>query len=125
MARNERLTIEDTDRLSIIAKALSNRERLAIVKSLINSSLNISEIASQLHIPQSTTALHLKVLEEAGIIQSELLPGDKVEKVEELLHQKNEKEKLAFVGKVFRSADDDRIATLAAAGRSSIEDAAF
>ena len=77
MARNERLTIEDTDRLSIIAKALSNRERLAIVKSLINSSLNISEIASQLHIPQSTAALHLKVLEEAGIIQSELLPGER------------------------------------------------
>lgn len=77
MARNERLTIEDTDRLSLIAKALSNKERLAIVKSLINSSLNISEIASQLHIPQSTAALHLKVLEEAGIIQSELLPGER------------------------------------------------
>ena len=45
MARNERLTSEDTDRLSIIAKALSNRERLAIVKSRIISSLNISEIA--------------------------------------------------------------------------------
>ena len=33
--------------------------------------------------------------------------------------------KILSPGKVFRSADDDRIATLAAAGRSSIEDAAF
>ena len=31
-------------------------------------------------------------------VYSELLPGDKVEKVEELLHAKPEKEKLAFVG---------------------------
>lgn len=40
------------------------------------------------------------VASELGItdVYSELLPGDKVEKVEELLKQKNEKEKLAFVG---------------------------
>lgn len=41
-----------------------------------------------------------KVAEELGIhkIYSELLPADKVTKVEELLKQKEEKEKLAFVG---------------------------
>ena len=33
-----------------------------------------------------------------GEVYSELLPADKVSKVEELLHQKSEKEKLAFVG---------------------------
>lgn len=31
-------------------------------------------------------------------VYSELLPADKVSKVEELLHKKSEKEKLAFVG---------------------------
>ena len=41
-----------------------------------------------------------KVAEELGIgeVYSELLPADKVAKVEELLEQKSEKEKLAFVG---------------------------
>ena len=41
-----------------------------------------------------------KVAEELGIhkVYSELLPADKVTKVEELLKQKEEKEKLAFVG---------------------------
>ena len=41
-----------------------------------------------------------QVADELGIDQvySELLPGDKVEKVEELLASKGEKEKLAFVG---------------------------
>lgn len=35
---------------------------------------------------------------EIGEVYSELLPADKVAKVEELLEQKSEKEKLAFVG---------------------------
>ena len=41
-----------------------------------------------------------QVAQELGIgeVYSELLPADKVSKVEELLHQKSEKEKLAFVG---------------------------
>ena len=41
-----------------------------------------------------------KVAEELGIgeVYSELLPADKVAKVEQLLSQKSEKEKLAFVG---------------------------
>ena len=41
-----------------------------------------------------------KVAEELGLdeVYSELLPADKVEKVEELIGTKKEKEKLAFVG---------------------------
>ena len=41
-----------------------------------------------------------KVAKELGIqeVYSELLPADKVSKVEELLHQKSKKDKLAFVG---------------------------
>lgn len=41
-----------------------------------------------------------QVAKELGIeeVYSEFLPADKVSKVEELLHQKSEKEKLAFVG---------------------------
>ena len=41
-----------------------------------------------------------QVAKELGIqeVYSELLPADKVSKVEELLHQKSEKNKLAFVG---------------------------
>ena len=41
-----------------------------------------------------------QVAKELGIqeVYSELLPADKVSKVEELLHQKAEKDKLAFVG---------------------------
>ena len=44
--------------------------------------------------------LETRIAKELGIgeVYSELLPADKVAKVEELLEQKSEKEKLAFVG---------------------------
>ncbi len=47
-----------------------------------------------------------QVAKELGIeeVYSELLPADKVSKVEELLHQKSEKEKLAFVGDCINDA---------------------
>ena len=47
-----------------------------------------------------TDAVARRVAEELGIreVYSELLPADKVTKVEEILAQKSEKEKLAFVG---------------------------
>ena len=47
-----------------------------------------------------------QVAKELGIgeVYSELLPADKVSKVEELLHQKSEKEKLAFVGDGIKDA---------------------
>ena len=47
-----------------------------------------------------------QVAEELGIqeVYSELLPADKVSRVEELLNQKSEKDKLAFVGDVINDA---------------------
>lgn len=61
--------------LSLVGKALSSVERLKILGLLENASLNVNEIAEQLQIPASTSALHVKVLEEAGLISTELLPG--------------------------------------------------
>lgn len=77
MSKNERLTIDDSERLKAIAKALSSDERIKIIQKLVNTSLNISEVASMLGIPQSSAAMHMKVLENAGIIQSEMLPGER------------------------------------------------
>ncbi len=77
MAKEERLTIDDNEHLKKIAKALSSDERIKIIQNLVNTSLNISEVAKLLDIPQSSAAMHMKVLEEAGIIQSEMLPGER------------------------------------------------
>lgn len=46
-----------------------------ILKFLIEKSANINEIAAHFGIPQSSAALHVKVLEEAGMISVIERPG--------------------------------------------------
>lgn len=66
---------EDKREIMTISKALGNEVRLDILELLGEGSLNINEIAEQLKIPVSTAALHVKVLESAGLIETELQPG--------------------------------------------------
>lgn len=58
-----------------VGKALSSEVRLEIMKFLIKKSANISEIAAEFDLPQSSAALHVKVLEEAGMISVIEQPG--------------------------------------------------
>lgn len=69
------LNIDDTQQVQAIAKALSSEQRLNILKLLDNEVMNISEIAARLQMPMSTAALHIKLLEEAGLVITQPLPG--------------------------------------------------
>lgn len=65
-----------------ILKALGSRPRMRILELLQDQVLNISEIADALEIPLSTIHLHIRNLEKAGLLMSELLPGERgVQKV--------------------------------------------
>ena len=63
-------------------------------------SLKSQGIKETIMLTGDTKETATKVAEEIGIdrVYSELLPADKVEKVEEILQNKGEKEKVAFVG---------------------------
>ncbi|WP_087244547.1 heavy metal translocating P-type ATPase [Massilimicrobiota sp. An142] len=63
-------------------------------------SLKSQRIKETIMLTGDTKQTATKVAEEIGIdrVYSELLPADKVEKVEEILQNKGEKEKVAFVG---------------------------
>lgn len=63
------------DKIAQIARALSSPQRLQILNVLKDTVLNIQEIAQTLEFPLSTTAQHIKVLEEAGLIATESKPG--------------------------------------------------
>ena len=76
MSKEYLLSSENDDELIEVSKALSNPTRLRILKLLYYSSLSVNEIASELKLPQSTTAVHIKSLEEAGLIASEAIPGN-------------------------------------------------
>ena len=69
------LTIDDTQQIQNIAKALSSEQRLSILKILEDKIMNVSEIATELQIPMSSAALHIKTLEEAGLVITQPLPG--------------------------------------------------
>jgi len=64
-----------------ICKALSNEHRMSILKILTHGPKNINELTDELKIPFSTTALHVKKLEDAGLIKTEIVPGRGNQKV--------------------------------------------
>ncbi len=66
---------EHRERIMKIGKALSSPVRLNILNLLKNTALSLQEIAEILKIPVSSTALHIKILEEAKLIITESQPG--------------------------------------------------
>jgi len=58
-----------------VAKALANQARINILELLNENSLNVNEIAEKLSIPISTAASSIRILEDAGLIFTELQPG--------------------------------------------------
>lgn len=69
--------MEDKEKLCELGKALSSPIRLEILQLLYNRNMIIGEIANELNLPVSSTALHIHTLEEAGLITVENLPGTK------------------------------------------------
>jgi ArsR family transcriptional regulator len=58
------------EQLAECMRALGHPVRLQIVKGLINNECNVTQIQHKLGIPQSTISQHLKILKNAGIIES-------------------------------------------------------
>ena len=69
--------IDENEVITLIAKALSSRERLGIIRLLGQRSMNVKELSAALDLPMSTAALHVRTLEEAGLIMCEALPGER------------------------------------------------
>lgn len=65
-----------------ILKALGSKPRMQILDLLRDRVLNVSEISDALNMPLSTANLHIRNLEKAGLLMSELKPGERgVQKV--------------------------------------------
>lgn len=75
MSKEIEIGIDKPEELCIVAKALASEVRIDIIKLLNLNSLNVNEISEKLGIPASSAALNVKILEEAGIIRTELQPG--------------------------------------------------
>lgn len=75
MSQSIQLNLDDAKKLSVLGKALSSEVRIELLRLLCTCSLNVNEIAERLNLPPSSAAMHVKVLEEAGLIRTELLPA--------------------------------------------------
>jgi predicted transcriptional regulator len=75
MIQTIKLNLDDNNQMISIGKALSSEARIDILRLLRNRDLNVNEIAEMLDIPASSSAAHVKVLEEAGMIKTSLQPG--------------------------------------------------
>ena len=67
MSKFKEYDVEEIDALCSLGKALSSPIRIEIMQLLYEEGMIIGDIAKKLDLPASSTAFHLKILEEAGI----------------------------------------------------------
>ena len=75
MLKEIELSYSDKNEMLSVIKALANESRINILQLLDRGCLNVNEIAETLDLPVSTTELNIKILEEAGLVLTELQPG--------------------------------------------------
>jgi ArsR family transcriptional regulator, nickel/cobalt-responsive transcriptional repressor len=63
--------IDETSRCASLLKVLADQTRLAVVEQLIDGPRHVGEINDALRIEQSLLSHHLKVLREAGLVESQ------------------------------------------------------
>ncbi|WP_367272709.1 ArsR/SmtB family transcription factor [Paenibacillus tritici] len=71
------LSMDNADELVKVTHALSTELRLRMLALLNSRRMNVAELAEALEIPVSTSASNVKVLEQAGLIETELLPASR------------------------------------------------
>ena len=69
------LTLDDPERLRLVAKALGSEVRLRIMQMLDECSMNIEELSQRMGVPISTVSNNVVVLEEAGLVRTERQNG--------------------------------------------------
>ncbi|MDR2631832.1 MAG: helix-turn-helix domain-containing protein [Spirochaetaceae bacterium] len=70
------LDLYQPEKSAVVLKALASPVRLKMLYALVEKSgVNISELAEQFQLPLSSAALHVRVLEEAGLIFTQEKPG--------------------------------------------------
>ncbi|MGB9553346.1 MAG: ArsR/SmtB family transcription factor [Candidatus Caldatribacteriaceae bacterium] len=71
------ILILNTERDVNVLKALSTEIRIRILELLNGKKLNVSQIAQELGIPQSTAVVNINILEKAGLVKVENKKGER------------------------------------------------
>ncbi|MCC7208623.1 MAG: helix-turn-helix domain-containing protein, partial [Anaerolineae bacterium] len=60
-----------------VLKALASDKRIAILRYLSHRVSSITELAEATDMPASTATMHINILEEAGLVHTELKPASR------------------------------------------------
>ncbi|WP_314060466.1 ArsR family transcriptional regulator [uncultured Vagococcus sp.] len=82
-----------------VYEALASDVRLAIIRLLATSKMNIKEIAEELDLSSPIITMHIKKLEEAGIIKTEKVKQNKISSL------KVDNIEISFPKKIFKAFD--------------------
>src|SRR5207247_9055820 len=63
-------SVEHIKRVASVFDIIAEPNRRAILRLLVSSEQSVGEIERQLHMPQPTVSKHLRVLREAGVVES-------------------------------------------------------
>ncbi|OUP48748.1 ArsR/SmtB family transcription factor [Lachnoclostridium sp. An181] len=66
------IDFKEKEKIVLLGKAISSPLRLEMLELLEEQAYHVNEIAEILKIPASSSAMHVRVLEEAGLIETEL-----------------------------------------------------
>ncbi|SDZ48107.1 Predicted transcriptional regulator [Evansella caseinilytica] len=66
---------DTTDNSLPIYEALASKVRLAVIRLLADNPMNIRELAEAVNLSSPIMTMHIKKLEKAGIIRTEMVPG--------------------------------------------------
>ena len=67
----------DSEEIEAILKAIASDKRIDILRYLAVRSSSVNEIAEAMNLPTSTAAMHINLLESAGLIRTELKPASR------------------------------------------------
>jgi predicted transcriptional regulator len=63
--------------IELILKGIASDKRIEILRYLAEHSCSVNEIAEAMSLPTSTAAMHINLLENAGLIRTELKPASR------------------------------------------------
>ncbi len=75
-SNSETISIESDEQIEKIVKALSSRTRRKILQHIQEEPLDVSNIASILHMTEANISAQIKKLEQAGLISCSYSSGD-------------------------------------------------
>jgi predicted transcriptional regulator len=67
----------DSEEIELILKGIASDKRIEILRYLAGHSCSVNEIAEAMNLPSSTAAMHINLLENAGLIRTELKPASR------------------------------------------------